>query len=78
MENETNECVVYLGCTQIEETIKLIEEDGMHPADILWDDIKDFKIAMGKDFMHKSHYEYLRDLLTYLINKNDYWVDDNN
>ena len=70
----TNE--IYLGSTQIEETIRMIEEDGWNEGEMLFQDLKDLRIAMGCGRDTKSHYEYVRDFLTYLINKNDYWKEN--
>jgi len=64
---------IYLGSTQIDETIQTIEEDERNAREILFEDIEDLQIAMGRGRDTKSHYEYVRDFLTYLINKNDYW-----
>ena len=64
---------IYLGSTQIEETIRMIEEDGWNEGEMLFQDLKDLRMAMGQGRDTKSQYEYVRDFLTYLINKNDYW-----
>ena len=64
---------IYLGSTQIDETIQTIEEDERNAREILFEDIEDLQIAMGRGRDTKSQYEYVRDFLTYLINKNDYW-----
>ena len=65
--------MVYLGSTQIAETIRMIEEEEWNAREILFDDLKDISRAVGNGRDTKSHYEYVRDLLTYLINKTDYW-----
>ena len=70
----TNE--IYLGSTQLEETIQMIEKDERNAREILFEDIEDLLIALGKGRDTQSHYEYVRDFLTYLINKNDYWGEN--
>tara|TARA_B100001996_G_scaffold133158_1_gene101341 strand:+ start:2077 stop:2283 length:207 start_codon:yes stop_codon:yes gene_type:complete len=59
--------------TQLDETIRTIEEGERNAREVLFEDIEDLQIAMGRGRDTKSHYEYVRDFLTYLINKNDYW-----
>ena len=58
---------------QMKETIKMIEEEGFNAGELLYEDLKDLRSAMGQERDTKSHYEYVRDFLTYLINKEDYW-----
>ena len=69
--------VVYLGSTDINTTIQMIEKDGWNAGELLYDDLKDFRRAVGNETDTKSHYEYMRDFLTYLINKEDYWKEEN-
>ena len=59
--------------TQLDETIRTIEEGERNAREVLFEDIEDLQIAMGRGRDTKSQYEYVRDFLTYLINKNDYW-----
>ena len=73
--NDKEKSVVYLGSTQIEETIQMIEKEDWNAGEILYDDLKDICRAVGNGRDTKSHYEYVRDLLTYLINKDDYWQE---
>ena len=68
---------VYLGSTDINTTIHLIENEGWNAGEVLYEDLKDFRRAVGNGTETKSHYEYVRDLLTYLINKEDYWMEEN-
>ena len=69
--------VVYLGSTDINTTIQMIENEGWDAGYVLYEDLKDFRRAVGNGKETKSHYEYVRDLLTYLINKEDYWKEEN-
>ena len=76
--NKEEKSVVYLGSTEINETIQMIEKDGWNAGrKLLFDDLKDFRRAVGTETDTKSHYEYMRDFLTYLINKEDYWKEEN-
>ena len=59
---------------QIDETIRIIEKEGWDASEILFEDIQDLLLAMSKGRDTKSQYEYVRDLLTYLINKEEYWL----
>ena len=59
--------------TELNETIKMIEKDGWNAGELLSDELKDFRRAVNDGTDIKSHYEYVRDFLTYLINKEDYW-----
>ena len=61
---------------QMKETIKMIEEEGFNAGELLYEDLKDLRSAMGQERDTKSHYEYVRDFLTYLINKEDYWGEE--
>lgn len=76
--NQNKPVIYFRNDNDIDETIRLIEEEEWGEGDILFDDIKDFRNALGQGVDTKSDYEYIRDFLTYLINKEDYWVDDNN
>ena len=61
---------------QMKETIKMIEEEGFNAGELLYEGLKDLRSAMGQERDTKSHYEYVRDFLTYLINKEDYWGEE--
>tara|TARA_B100000161_G_scaffold253423_1_gene213934 strand:- start:364 stop:561 length:198 start_codon:yes stop_codon:yes gene_type:complete len=63
--------------TELNETIKMIEKDGWNAVELLSDELKDFRRAVNGGTDIKSHYEYVRDFLTYLINKEDYWEEEN-
>ena len=63
--------------TELNETIKMIEKDGWNAGELLSDELKDFRRAVNCGTDIKSHYEYVRDFLTYLINKEDYWEEQN-
>ena len=73
-ENEENyEFAIYLGSSSIDETLKMIEEEGWDAGEIFYEDLKDFYRNVGSGTAEKGDYEYMRDLLTFLINKEDYW-----
>tara|TARA_B100001093_G_C26533261_1_gene886923 strand:- start:126 stop:362 length:237 start_codon:yes stop_codon:yes gene_type:complete len=75
--NKEKKSMVYLGSTEINETIKMIEKDGWDAGEILYHDLKRLVRVVGSGISTKSHYEYMRDFLTYLINKEDYWGEEN-
>ena len=75
--NKEEKSVVYLGSTEINETIQMIEKDGWNAGEILYDDLKSFIGAVGSGRETLGDYEYVRDFLTYLINRRDYWEDEN-
>tara|TARA_Y200000002_G_scaffold163038_1_gene134607 strand:+ start:73 stop:315 length:243 start_codon:yes stop_codon:yes gene_type:complete len=76
-ENKKEMSVVYLGSNEINETIQMIEKDGWNAGELLYDDLKDFRRAVGSGTDTFGDYEYLRDFLTYLINRKDYWKGEN-
>ena len=62
---------------QMKETVQMIEEEGFNAGELLYEDLKYFRKAVNDGTDIKSDYEYLRDFLTYLINKEDYWEEEN-
>ena len=68
---------IYMGSTEIEVTKVMIEEDGWNATELLYEDLKNFRRVVSDGTGTKSHYKYLRDFLTYLINKEDYWEEEN-
>ena len=62
---------------QMKETIQMIEEEGFNAGELLYEDLKDLICAMGNERDTKSHCEYVRDFLTYIINKEGHWGEDN-
>ena len=62
---------------QMKETVQMIEEEGFNAGELLYEDLKNFRRVVSDGTGTKSHYEYVRDFLTYLINKADYWEEEN-
>ena len=46
--------VVYLGSTDINTTIQMIEKDGWNAGELLYDDLKDFRRAVGNCLLYTS------------------------
>ncbi len=70
--------IYFRSTNDIKETIRMVEEDGWNEGELFWDDLKDFRRALGSGTDTKDDYEYMRDFMTYLINKNDYWKEEKN
>ena len=70
--------IYFRSTNDMKETIRLVEEDGWNEGELFWDDLKDFRRAVGSGRDTKDDYEYMRDFMTYLINKNNYWKEENN
>ena len=75
--NEEEKFIFYQRSSEIEKTKVMIEEDGWNAGELLYEDLKYFRKAVNDGTDIKSDYEYLRDFLTYLINKEDYWEEEN-
>ena len=75
--NQEEKFRIYQGSTEIEVTKVMIEEDGWNATELLYEDLKNFRRVVSDGTGTKSHYEYVRDFLTYLINKADYWEEEN-
>ena len=75
--NQEEKFRIYRGSTEIEVTKVMIEEDGWNATELLYEDLRTFRRVVNDGTGTKSHYKYLRDFLNYLINKEDYWEEEN-
>ena len=62
----------------LKELIRMIEVEEWNAIELLDDELKGFRRDLGnREGASKESFFFMRDFINYLINKNDFWLEEN-